>query len=132
LDLYENDLDRDGTKAFWREDVAGLRFHKDLHLIDRNLARADGNPAREYESAEQPQPLRGYWYRQIRFVDENLKTLDGKRFALCGYPNRYGMDGNSTYIIKQDGVLFKKDLGHGNGIEIHPFDPVAEGWKRVE
>ena len=76
-------------------------------------------------------PLKGkYWVRTIRFADE--VEPDPNRFAACCFPAVYEQGIRSHYVVNQEGAVYKKDLGHGNGIDVFPADPLKEGWERVD
>lgn len=76
-------------------------------------------------------PVKGkFWVRTIRFHDEDKS--DPNRFAACCFPAAYGPGIRSHYITSQDGVIYKKDLGHGKGIDLYPADPIKEGWEVVD
>ena len=65
--------------------------------------------------------------RPLRFADER-DVLDGARFAVCCFPLTYGPGIRSHYVLANDGVIWKKDLGHAEGISRYPPDPALEGW----
>lgn len=76
-------------------------------------------------------PFKGlFWVRAIRLPGE--KEPDRSRFAVCCFPSAYGPGIRSHYVVCQDGVVYRKDLGHGNGIDLYPADPIKEGWARVD
>jgi len=56
---------------------------------------------------------------------------EGSNSLNC-FPAAYGPGIRSHYVISQDGVVYKKDLGHGKGIDVYPADPLKEGWERVD
>lgn len=114
------DLDKNGTADFWRGEIAGLLRATEMegHLIN---ARVEG--------MEEPKPAR-FRVRAIRFSDEAVP--DRRRFAAVCFPVEYAPGIRSHYVVREDGGIWKKDLGHANGVDVYPADPAAEGWKRVE
>jgi hypothetical protein len=42
------------------------------------------------------------------------------------------VSGLNTFIVSEGNIVFKKDLGHGNGVDVFPADPVKEGWRRLD
>ena len=125
-----NDIDGNKVKDYWRGDVAGLyALEVDdgaIKLIDLSVAGADDRPTAEIEKLIQVGPKMGYWYRALRFADE--KEPDPDRWAVCAFPDAYGKSGTSTYIISHEGEVYKKDLGHGDGLEVYPADTVTGHW----
>jgi hypothetical protein len=133
-DFRENDRDVDGERNYWRADIRGLyalkvdgRF---IRLIEPSAAMADERgvtPLVEYEPA---QPKSGFWLRAIRLPGET--SIDPNRWAAACHPSTYGPGIRSTYVIREDGVVWRKDLGHGHGIDEYPADPKREGWILVK
>jgi len=113
----KEDLDRNGRLDCWRGDLPRL-----LTLAEGTLpyARVEGA-----EGLKEP-----FQVRALRFSDE--ARPDPGRFAACCFPAVYAPGIRSHYIIREDGVVWKKDLGHADGIRVYPDDPAAEGWKKVE
>lgn len=52
-----------------------------------------------------PAPYRGYFYRRLDVKDPR------KEFAIVAYPAEYGASGIMTFIVNQDGVIYRKNLG---------------------
>ena len=125
-----NDRDGNGKQDYWRGDISGLYAlrHKDqrIKLIDIAIAGADNRPLQDISEYTLPGAKAGYWYRALRFADE--VTPEGDRFAVCAFPDAYGGSGTWTFIVSEDNKIFKKDLGHGHGLDVFPSDLVAEGW----
>jgi hypothetical protein len=131
--FWRDDLDANGKQDFWRHDVAGLyhlpgRGGGALRLIDMSLARADTTP--ESRFGQTPAPIGGYFLRAIQLVDEG--TLDRQRFFACCYPAAYPSGGRFSFIINEDGVIYRKDLGRGGPPERYPRDPKEEGWMKTD
>ncbi len=53
----------------------------------------------------QPAPYRGYYYRKLNVKDPK------KEFAILAYPAEYGNTGIMTFIVSQDGTIYRKNLG---------------------
>ena len=55
-------------------------------------------------------------------------------FAVVAYPAKYGNSGVMTFMVKQDGVVYQKDLGRNTekaAKALRKFDP-DKTWKKVE
>lgn len=53
----------------------------------------------------QPAPYRGYYFRRLDVADAK------KEFAILAYPAEYGASGIMTFIVNQDGTIYRKNLG---------------------
>jgi hypothetical protein len=53
----------------------------------------------------QPAPYRGYYYRRLNVKDPK------KEFAILAYPAEYGASGIMTFVVSQDGTIYRKNLG---------------------
>ena len=53
----------------------------------------------------QPAPYRGYYYRKLNVKDPK------KEFAILAYPAEYGASGIMTFVVNQDGTIYRKNLG---------------------
>jgi hypothetical protein len=53
----------------------------------------------------QPAPYRGYYYRKLDVKDPK------KQFAILAYPAEYGASGVMTFVVSQDGTIYRKNLG---------------------
>jgi DUF2950 family protein len=74
----------------------------------------------------QPAPYRGYFYRRLNVGDAK------KEFAILAYPAEYGVSGIMTFIVNQDGAIYRKNLGVETdkaAQEIQGFAP-DETWTR--
>ena len=96
-----------------------------------SIAGADDNPGTEIAQLTQLGPKAGYWYRALRFGDEDPEKTDPDRFAFAAYPDAYGTSGNWIIIISNDNEIYKKSPGEPLIPEIYPVDPESEGWERV-
>ena len=52
-----------------------------------------------------PAPYRGYFYRRLNVADPK------KEFAILAYPAEYGASGIMTFVVNQDGAIYRKNLG---------------------
>jgi hypothetical protein len=74
----------------------------------------------------QPAPYRGYFYRRLNVADSK------KEFAMLAYPAEYGASGIMTFIVNQDGTIYRKNLGVDTekaAQEIQGFTP-DDTWTR--
>jgi DUF2950 family protein len=74
-----------------------------------------------------PAPYRGYFYRRLEVADP------AKQFAIVAYPAEYGASGIMTFVVTQDGAIYRKNLGVDStksveGMSSH-FAP-DESWTR--
>jgi hypothetical protein len=53
----------------------------------------------------EPQPYRGYIYRRLEVKDP------AREFAILAFPATYGATGIMSFIVNQDGAIYRKDLG---------------------
>jgi len=74
----------------------------------------------------QPQPYRGYIYRRLEVKDP------AKEFAILAYPANYGSSGIMTFIVNQDGAVYRKNLGVDTGKAVEAITSFApdETWSR--
>ena len=134
-DFRSNDRDGNGEHDYWRLDVAGLyrlagENGEALHLIEESLAAADDRAETDLEATVDRESHAGFWFRAIRHAGETAP--DPRRFAACCFPETYGPGIRGTYIISEAHVVYKKDLGHGRGIDFFPADPPKEGWEKLD
>lgn len=113
----KDDLDRNGRADYWRGELRRL-----LTLTEGALpyARLEG-------AADLEEPFQ---VRAIGFPNESRP--DPSRFAACCFPVKYAPGIRSHYVVREDGVVWKKDLGHADGIDVYPADPLGEGWSKVD
>ena len=130
-DFFEQDRNENGIKDYWRADVAGLYTEKyrgeTLRLIEYSCAVADDRPV---VPAGPRASKSGYWFRAIRFANE--RKPDPARFAFCAFPEKNPEIGRYTFIISEQKVVYRKDLGKARGIEVWPDDPEKAGWTKVD
>lgn len=135
-DFRANDRDGNGVQDFWHGDIAGLYAleHPEgcpIKLVDISLAAADARPVTDIHLLIQPGPKAGYHFVALRPPDE-ADWWDPDRFGACSYPADYGASGTYTFIIGEENVVYKKDLGRPGGIDVYPADPKAEGWSKLD
>ena len=68
----------------------------------------------------EPAPYRGYFYRRLEVKDPV------KEFAILAYPAEYDSTGIMTFVVNQDGVIYRKNFGAGTADavkELHAFAP---------
>lgn len=134
-DYRRNDRDGNRKEDYWRADVAGLYAFKppggeSIKLIEVSIAAADDRAVEDLSAHATKSPKAGFWYRAIRLADE--KTPDPDRFAASCHPAVLEKGRWGTYVVREDGNIHKKILGHANGIDVHPADPPREGWDRLD
>lgn len=136
-----NDPDRDGRKAFWTRDVAGLCAHPGakggrVGYVRESLARADRLGVKHYPALGEAAATHGYWVQALRrdAQEERLQQdLDhdgapfenADEFGVCAFPDRYGQTGRKTFVISARGEIWAKDLGDAAGSE--PPAELSEG-----
>lgn len=92
-------------------------------------------------------PISGYWIGVIKYMSDGSLYSDSKsrsaHFAICAFPHAYGEDfgsfsedgrgyGVNTYIMNEEGIIYKKDTGAGKYIEKWPSDFEKEGWVQLK
>jgi hypothetical protein len=147
------DIDGNGEPDYWTGDVAGLYRitvpgdTDPIALIDPTLAGADAAPLASapegmtYDPTFRPsgRSRAGHFYRIMKRYEEAgefhpYDTGTGRhpdRFGICGYPERYNSSGRLVFVLTEDGVLWRKDLGPDRWAEDHPADPNANQWRIV-
>jgi hypothetical protein len=78
-------------------------------------------------STTQPTPFHGYYFR---FLTRNAKN--GSGFAFVAYPAEYGSSGVMSFFVKEDGVVYQKDLGKGTESVVKSIKASHSGWKKCE
>ncbi len=132
------DQDRDGNevKDFWRGDIAGLYTkhsaldpkQEAIRLIELSCAAADDRPVSDIRPYSQRSAKAGYWFRAILHEEEIVPSPE--RFAACAFPDSRSA-GRYTFIVSEENVVYRKDLGAQRGVERFPQDPVKAGWEKV-
>jgi hypothetical protein len=103
-------------------------------------ASSDGYKA---SASGKRQPFHGYFYKILKKQGDSAK--DGARdyvakdrmiggFALIAWPAKYSNSGVQSFMVNQDGIVYKNDLGPETqriAAQIDSFDPGA-GWTPVK
>jgi hypothetical protein len=104
----------DHTGLFWQNAID--EFDSPL---DPRIASAGVEPALKGEPKD-PLPFHGYFFRMLMaqggYAHGGAKNyiVNGQMtggFAFLAYPAKYGSTGVMTFIISQDGTVYRKDLG---------------------
>jgi hypothetical protein len=105
-----------------------------IRLIEMSVCLADASPLSESVAMAPirhvPCPKSGYWFKALP-IEGSLNGRHVDRFAFAAYPSIDGSFGKFTYIINEEGVLWRKDLG-GKPIMFFPSDPRAGGWSKMD
>ncbi len=142
----DSDCDQNGVEDYWTRDVAGLYGLKyksgDLiFLVDTDLAGADPEGAARYGLPYAP--ANGYAFKMMTAgpdgspyqADEDkdgLRATHKSRFGVTAYPVPYKAAGRFTFILNEEGKIYKKDTG-GAPVDRRPGkDPALEGWQPAE
>lgn len=133
-DFATFDRDGNGTKDYWRKDIAGLYVVKGLggepiKLIGLSVAAADGQPVMGIEPYAVRSAYAGYWFRSLRFRSETVP--DPSRFGALAYPDSPSA-GKYFFIISEEGVLYRKPIDAGPVPEIYPDAPEKAGWMKLD
>ena len=133
-----------------------------VNFIDTSFAMADtsradddvfgfGFPAIEPWSTEPEQfssaPKSGYYFQAME-LDENrnlynqnevgenkIKVTNNTKFAFVAYPETYGSTGINTFIVNENGTVYKKDTGGHYASKVLNWpgeDPTQQGWQPTE
>jgi hypothetical protein len=141
-----SDSDRNGAGDYWTRDVAGLHSLKDrsgqaIFLIDPDTAAADPEGAARY--GLQAAPKNGYFFKALGTDPDGEpyakeKDKDGnaltnkKRFGVAAWPAAYGATGRFTFVISEEGKVFRKDT-QGKPPDGWPGkDPAENGWEKID
>lgn len=141
-----SDSDRNGAADYWTRDVAGLYALKDrsgqaIFLLDPATAQADPDGAPRYGLT--PAPKNGYYYRMLatdpdgepyaKDEDKDGQSFTNRRrFAVTAWPAQYGQTGRLTFLMGEDGRIWKKDTA-GQAVQRWPLPgPAQDGWEPVE
>ncbi len=150
-----NDLDGDGLCEYAREFRSDAGKKNGLYWKTEEgekpsplgplVARAKdaGYGKQDKDSADEPQPYFGYFYRMLTAQGQNAaggafdyvvndNMIGG--FAVIAYPADYGNSGVMTFLVNHDGVVYQKDLGENTAQEaakISTYDP-NQTWEKVQ
>jgi len=86
-------------------------------------------------------PKNGYWFRaltkdrngdkyQLDADKDGRSWTNEKRWAVVAYPAVYNVTGDSTFLVGEDGAVWKKDT-RGQAVDAFPKDPAKAGWKKA-
>jgi hypothetical protein len=134
-DFRYRDRDGDGTKAYWRKDVAGLYALKPkgssepIKLIELSIAGADAAAVEDTSPYAVRAPKAGYWFKALPFAGEG-SHVDPQRFAYCAWPESLAV-GREMYLVTHEKALFRKRIERIDPPDTCPADPLKEGWVRV-
>lgn len=141
-DFRANDRDGDGRNEFWRADIAGLYAlvneqerrrnpgtPEPIRLIELSIAGADDRPVTDIAVYTNRAAKASYWYRGLRFEDEDEPDTD--RFAACAFPDSRAA-GKWTYIISHENTVYRNDLAPNRGLLVYPDDPEEAGWTKLD
>jgi len=146
-DFRSNDRDDNKVNDYWVGDISRLYYFEvkgqPIQLIEVSIANADGAPK---EPLKFPNSRSGFKFAAMK-TDETGAPYDlgngrnPEKYGVCAYPETYrakrswyqssGDLSQYTFIINQDGVIWKKDLGGAPAVK-WPKDPVAEGWIKID
>jgi Protein of unknown function (DUF2950) len=111
------------------EYASDLRDLNETIDVDGTINLIDG----AFRNARGPKGIPRYGYLFLE-----MKTLAGKpinwrsEYALCAVPAKYASSGRFTLIIKSDGQVWAKDVGHSQFLTDYPADPRADGWREAD
>jgi hypothetical protein len=79
----------------------------------------------------QPMPFHGYYFR---LLTKNGGSGKGGGFAFVAYPVEYRSSGVMTFLVKEDGVVYEKDLGKDTEAAAKAIAERAShsGWHKSE
>lgn len=108
----------------------------DLTLVEKEFAQAESG-------SRASKPMSGYWFKilkgqgpQAKGGEKSYVTKGGmtEGYGLVGWPAEYGKTGVNTFIVSQDGVVYKKDLGEVTPDICRNLDEYNpdEGWLRAD
>jgi hypothetical protein len=135
-DFRANDRDWNQINDYWRADIAGLYTAKGadgtpMKLIELSLAAADDKPAStDITRFSERSPKAGYWYRALRYKDEEKEVDATSRFAACSYPASEGA-GYYMFLVTEANTIYRKPF-EGVVPEFCPDDPVKDGWSKLD
>lgn len=98
-------------------------------LVAAAFVRDDGNSNNQKDA---PAPFRGYYFRILTHQEKNGQS--GGKVAFVAYPVEYGSSGIMTFLVKEDGVIYQKDLGKKTdelARAIKQSSP-RTGWQKTE
>jgi hypothetical protein len=136
-DFRTNDRDLDRKANFWRADIAGLYALAPgggpaIKLAELSIAAADDRPVVDIRPYSIPSQREGYWFRAIRHADEDPKSPDPDRYAICAYPDSSGA-GKYIFIVDENKTIFRSVANGRRGIEVFPTDEeLKQSWSKID
>jgi hypothetical protein len=81
-----------------------------------------------------PMPFRGYYFRFLSPQAKNGSSGKGGGFAFVAYPVEYRSSGVMTFLVKEDGVVYEKDLGKDTEAAVKAITERAShsGWHKSD
>ena len=134
FEFQKRDLDRNGRLDFWTADIAGLGA-----ALPKAMAAAD---AATRSPAGSLWPKDGYLLRALttdRSGNPYGQDSDGSgrlvhnfaSFGAAAYPADYGASGRHTFIINQEGYIFRRDTGGMPVTRFPTVDEMNELWEAM-
>ncbi len=76
-------------------------------------------------------PKSGYWYRTLRFKNEQEPGPD--RCAAVAYPDSLSA-GRTMFLISHENVMYRKEIPSLPIAppNLYPEDPAKDGWARLD
>jgi hypothetical protein len=86
----------------------------------------------EQPAGAELRPLFGYFFRILPSKERTDPRSRGE-FTLIAWPAEYGVTGSRSFVIRQSGEQYQKDLGPNGGVQAGSVTTVAlsNGWRRV-
>jgi hypothetical protein len=101
--VKENSVWRFDTAA-GKEEIVNRHIGKDeLHAIGVCRSFGGGGPL--------PKPFHGYLFRIVPGQGPAAPGAMAGGFTLVAYPEHWGRSGIMTFVVKQDGKVYQRDLG---------------------
>lgn len=116
--------------------IYGLYFGRktegtEAGIIEKEIALSDYF----YCSSDQKRSYKGYWYSLVKRNHHGVPFSDvPDSFAICAFPEQYGMPGRYVYLMDEKGNCFRKDFNDVRYIKVFPGpDPCDRefGWEKV-
>jgi hypothetical protein len=137
-DFRVNDRDGDGRKNYWRSDIAGLYVlpgpsGEPIGLILPSLAGADSVPTTNIHVHTSMGPSAGYWFKTLRFKNEDPARRDPDRFAACAYADVL-TKGASVFVISHENLIWRRKARVAReALEFFPdAETLREEWERAD
>jgi len=125
------DLDGNGIKDYWTNDVAGVYYVPEFGGQDLEMACADGRTCRAYPGHRSAARF-GYWL----FALQQGADLDGRpawfrdhastQFAVAALPSFYRLPGDYVFILREGGRVSSWDPGGNEFWKVRPLTDVEK------